>query len=125
MLAHRASFVALVVEDECLLRVAIVDELQADGAHVLEASNGEAALGAVSLEKIDVLFTDIQLAGELNGWDVAESLRMSKPELAVIYTSGNTADRSRQVARSIFVDKPYDCSRIIEACHELLAVQKS
>jgi hypothetical protein len=34
----------------------------------------------------------------------------------VIYTSGNAMDRSRRVAGSLFFDKPYDQSIVIEAC---------
>ena len=94
---------ALVVEDEWLVRSEIVDELKAHGLQVLEASTGEAALNLFDMGRIDLLFTDIQLGGELNGWDVAEALRATWPDLAVIYTSGNSADRSRQVsARPVY-----------------------
>ena len=88
---------------------------------MFEASTGEAALNLHDTSQIDILFTDIQLGGELSGWDVAEALRATWPGLAVIYTSGTSADRSRQVPRGLFFDKPYDASQIVEACHDLLA----
>ena len=50
MLADRTPFVALVVEDEWLVRSEIVDELKAYGLHVLEASSGEAALQSLRYE---------------------------------------------------------------------------
>ena len=56
---------------------------------------------------IDVLFTDIQLAGQLSGWDVAEAFRAVKPEMPVIYASGNTSDWSRAVDNSQVFGKPY------------------
>jgi CheY-like chemotaxis protein len=121
MLAGQTSFVVLVVEDEWLVRNEISSEFNAKGLQVLEAASGEAALDLFGENQIDILFTDIQLKGELSGWDVAEALRASKPDLAVIYTSGNSADRSRQVARGLFFDKPYDTSQIVEACQALLA----
>lgn len=120
MLADRTPFVALVVEDEWLVRSDIVDELKAHGLRVLEASTGEAALNLFDMSRIDLLFTDIQLGGALNGWDVAEALRGMWPDLAVIYTSGNCADRSRQVSGGIFINKPYNASKIAETCNELL-----
>ena len=80
----------------------------------------EAALNLFETDPVDALFTDIQLGGELTGWDIAESLRAMQPDLAVIYTSGNGVDRTRQVSRALFFDKPYDCSRVAEACQELL-----
>ena len=52
---------------------------------------------------IDVLFTDIQLGGRLNGWDVAEAPRAQNPELALIYSSGKSADTARQVSRGLFI----------------------
>jgi CheY-like chemotaxis protein len=121
MLAGRMPFTALVVEDEWILRSEIVEKLKAQGWHVIEASTGEAALNPFDMGQIDILFTDIQLGGELSGWDVAEALRATWPDLAVIYTSGNSADRSRQVSRGLFFDKPYDAFQIVEACHVLLA----
>lgn len=121
MLAGQTPFVVLVVEDEWLVRSEISSEFNAQGLEVLEAASGEAALELFDTSRIDILFTDIELKGELSGWDVAEALRASKPDLAVIYTSGNSADRSRQVSRGLFFDKPYDASQIVEACHELLA----
>ena len=103
MLAGQTPFVVLVVEDEWLVRSEISSEFNAQGLQVLEAASGEAALELFDMSQIDILFTDIQLEGELSGWDVAEALRASKPDLAVIYTSGNSADRSRQVLAGYFL----------------------
>ena len=108
--------VALVVEDDWLLRDDIAMELKSEGWHVVEAVNGEAALDLFDTHSIDVLFTDIQLGGRLNGWDVAEALRAQNPELAVIYSSGKSADRARQVSRGLFFAKPYNLAEIVDAC---------
>ena len=111
------SGVVLVVEDEWLVREEIASQLRDAGWEVLEASTGE---GAVDLLKgslrIDVLVTDIQLAGYLSGWDVAEHFRAAHPDVPVIYASGNTADRSRTVANSLFFSKPYRSAEILKAC---------
>ena len=72
MLAGQTPYIVLVVEDEWLVRSDIVSELSAQGAQVLEASTGEAALNLFETDPVDVLFTDIELGGELNGWDIAE-----------------------------------------------------
>ena len=115
MLADQMWPVALVVEDDWLLRDDIAMELKSEGWHVVEAVNGEAALDLFDTT-IDVLFTDIQLGGCLNGWDVAEALRAQNPELAVIYSSGKSADRARQVSRGLFFAKPYSLAEIVDAC---------
>jgi len=115
-----AARVVLVVEDEAIVRAAIAEELRSCGWHVLEAASGEHALFLVTNNHIDVVFTDIQLAGILSGWEVAEALRATAPAVSVLYTSGNACDPSRQVAGSLFIGKPYASAIIIEACHNLL-----
>jgi CheY-like chemotaxis protein len=87
-------------------------ELKSGGWHVVEAVNGEAALDLFDTHSIDVLFTDIQLGGRLNGWDVAEAPRAQNPELAVIYSSGKSADTARQVSRGLF----FALAEIVDAC---------
>jgi CheY-like chemotaxis protein len=120
MRAGNPSGVVLVVEDEWLVREEIVCQLKAAGWEVLEASTGEGAVGLLEgRQRIDVLVTDIQLAGYLNGWDVAETFRATHPEMPVIYASGNTADKSRTVANSLFFSKPYKSAEILEACRRL------
>jgi hypothetical protein len=69
--------------------------------------------------EIHVVFTDIQLAGQLTGWDVAEQFRAVRPEAAVIYASGNSVDRSRRVGGSLFFDKPYVPAHVVETCRRL------
>ena len=54
------------------------------------------------------MFTDIQLGGQLNGWDVAEAFRRAYPQIRVIYTSGLKTARdecptaSKRLARHWF-----------------------
>ena len=119
MLADEPSPVALVVEDECLLRDDIAMELKSEGWRVVEAASGEDALDLFNTHKIDVLFTDIQLGGALNGWDVAEALRAQDTELEVIYASGKSANSERQVSRGLFFAKPYSLAEIVNACWSL------
>ncbi len=107
-----AARIVLVVEDEALVRAAIADELRSCGWHVLEAASGEHALFLVTNNHIDVVFTDIQLAGILSGWEVAEALRATSPAVSVLYTSGNACDPARQVAGSLFIGKPYESASL-------------
>jgi CheY-like chemotaxis protein len=109
--------VALVVEDDQLLRYVIASALRHDGWIVLETGSGEGALAYLDAgERIDLVFTDVQLASIVNGWDVAEAFRMFSPAVPIIYASGNAADRSRQVVGSRFFDKPYDMAAVVRTC---------
>jgi CheY-like chemotaxis protein len=111
--------VVLVVEDEWLLRDAIVHELRNAGCEVVESGTAEEAIAhARAGRRIDVVFTDIQLVGKLDGWDVAEQFRAVRADVPIIYTSGNSVDRARRVADSLFFDKPYDAAAIVRACRQ-------
>ena len=115
-----ASRVILVVEDEWMVRSLIADELRSAGWEVLETSTAEDALALLrSGHRIHVVFTDIQLAGEMCGWNLAEQFRAAQPDIPVVYTSGNSADRTRSVAGSVFFDKPYRAHEVVEACLRL------
>lgn len=116
-----ASSVILIVEDEWLLREQIADDLRQEGWEVLEASSGEKALTYMGAgQHIDLLMTDIRLAGPLNGWDVAQSYREVEWELPVIYTTANTRDVSRMVPGSFFLGKPIQISALLDTCRNLL-----
>jgi CheY-like chemotaxis protein len=103
-----------------LVRAGIAQSLRDAGWEVLEASTGECALTRLEAEghRIDVLFTDIQLAGHLSGWDVADAFGQAKPYSSIIYTSANGVDRRRQLPGSTFFGKPYAATAIVKACSE-------
>ena len=113
------SRTVLVVEDDALLLYSIAHAFRSDGWLVLEASSGEEAVAHLdAAERVDVVFTDIQLPGPLNGWDVADACRSSRHDMPVIYASGNAADRRRAVVGSHFFGKPYDAASVVTACRQ-------
>jgi CheY-like chemotaxis protein len=123
MCAEPVARVALVVEDEWIVRDLIVSELKAQGWTVAEAATGEDALALLANREVHVLLTDIQLAGIMYGWEVAHAMRAAIPELPVIYASGNTPDPSQRVDGSLFFPKPYDPADVVAACHHLIAAE--
>jgi len=115
----RAS-VVLVVEDEFWVRDTIATSLRDAGFVVVEAESGEAATELCNSEApIDLVFTDINLGGSVSGWDVARSYRTRRPDISVLYTSGDVIDRSRCVRGSAFIAKPYRNIDVMAACRRL------
>ncbi|WP_281684141.1 response regulator [Thalassobaculum salexigens] len=107
----------LIVEDEFLIRLSACETFTEAGFVVLEAESGEQAVEILSDDsQIDVVFTDIRLGGALTGWDVAEEARIKRPDVRVIYASGNAIDPTRNVSGSQFFGKPYDPEVIVDAC---------
>jgi len=117
-----APAVILVVEDDWLLRQAMVSEMRNAGWKVLEASTGEAAMSLPdAVGQIDLVVTDIRLAGEMTGWDVAQCIRSRFSDLPVIYVSGNSVDSARMVSHSTFLGKPCAPTDLMRACRRALA----
>jgi CheY-like chemotaxis protein len=115
-----SHLVVLVVEDEWMLRDAIVHYLQDAGCRVFEAESGEDALAVLDSEQeIDVLLTDIRLNGGMSGWQVGEEVRRRDANIPVIYASAQPVEPPRQVPGSLFFRKPYNPSEILRACEQL------
>ncbi len=57
-----------------------------------------------------MLFTDINLAGEMDGSTLARRVRAQRPDMPIVYCSGRYSPSalSPPVPRSVFVPKPYD-----------------
>ena len=101
----------LIVEDEVLIRSLVADCLSESGFAVHEARTGDEALDLLSSgAEVDVLFTDIELPGSIDGAKLAERARQMRPELSVVYASGavRAGDIRPLVPRSRFMPKPYD-----------------
>ena len=114
--------VILVVEDEWLLRLAIVEALREHGWSVLETSSGEGALGYLrNGEQISLVVTDIQLSGDLDGWEMAAAFRDHSSDLPIIYASGTPRQLDREVPGSVFLKKPLHMDALLGACQKLLA----
>lgn len=78
----------LVVEDEPVVRGLIVDVLGELGYNAIEAADGPKGLEILqSRRRIDLLITDIGLPG-LNGRQVADGARVSRPRLKVLFMTG-------------------------------------
>jgi CheY-like chemotaxis protein len=126
-LAQTRSYgVALLVEDEWLIRADMAAAFEDAGWEVEEASTGEGAIECLrNGQPIDLLVTDIQLAGYLNGWDVAEAARGVRDDFPVIYASGNPVNSKRSVAGSVFLSKPCCGSDVVKTACELARETKS
>jgi CheY-like chemotaxis protein len=101
----------LVVEDEVLIGEMISTALSEGGFDVhLSADAGDALRFLCSGKPIDVLFTDIDLPGEMDGGGLARRARELIPDLPVVYASGKAAGirHTAKVPGSIFLQKPYD-----------------
>jgi CheY-like chemotaxis protein len=110
----------LVVDDEVLSSQLVAEVLCENGFALHAVEDGEEALRYLeSGAAVDVLFTDINLAGRMDGSMLAPEVRAQRPELPIVHCSGHYSPSSLAppVSRSIFVRKPYspaDLCRLLE-----------
>jgi CheY-like chemotaxis protein len=109
----------LVVEDDPFVRLFAVEILEDEGFEVVEAGTGEEGLDRC--HGADLLFTDIRLPGELDGWDVAERCRQRDPDLPVIYATGFSDVAARPVPGSVLFQKPYRAEQLVRTVRKLIA----
>ena len=100
----------LFVEDEFLIREWIAQSLSEQGFAVESATNAADALLHISRTPIDVLLTDINLPGGMDGAALARRAREMRPDLPVIYASAHAAFLSQdtRVPGSVVLPKPYE-----------------
>ena len=114
------ALAVLIVEDDFFVRYDIAGCLCEAGYAVIESESGEEALALCkSGMSIDIIVTDINLGGSASGWDVAKRFRSEKPDVPVVYISGEQFDPERCVPNSVFVAKPYQYIDILSACLRL------
>ena len=114
MTASGALRIAIVVEDEWLVRMEIAEALETAGWTVHEAGSGEEALIlSENQTHVDLLVTDIRLHGPMTGWDVAELYRAVWPQIPVIYASANPSIEARLVPGGVFLGKPTRMTELV------------
>ncbi len=108
-MAHPAT--VLLVEDEVLISHLVAESLSEHGFIVHESPTADEALDYLkSGGEVDVLFTDVNLPGSMNGAELAVQVRRLRPDLPIVYASGRyqPTDIGALVPRSVFVSKPDD-----------------
>ncbi|MEA2793532.1 MAG: hypothetical protein QOI87_912 [Bradyrhizobium sp.] len=105
----------LVVEDEMLLRMRAMDMVEDAGFTGVEAINADDALAILeSRSDIELLFTDIQMPGSMDGLKLAHAVHARWPSIKIILVSGQLklTDHDKPVD-SRFFGKPLDVKQMI------------
>lgn len=104
----------LVVEDEVLLRLEVAEYLRAQGFRVLEAADADEALKLLSSssERIELLFSDVNMPGSTDGLGLARWVRENQPWVEVILTSGNSRPEIKTAWDGVLIEKTYDYAAV-------------
>jgi CheY-like chemotaxis protein len=107
----------LLVEDEFLLCDMIAEALSEHGFKVYAVANAKDALRHLTCgSPCDILLTDINLQGDIDGTTLARLARELRPDLPVVYASGSYTrlEELDAVPGAIFVAKPYNPDKLCE-----------
>ena len=100
--------IALVVEDDVLQRELAVVLLEECEMGVIECENAERALRILAKmgDCVSMIFTDVELAGKIDGLELAYFARQCYPDIHVIVTSGRALTKSLPEGAT-FMAKPW------------------
>jgi two-component system cell cycle sensor histidine kinase/response regulator CckA len=123
-----AAGTVLVVDDEALVRAAVVRTLRLAGYDVLEAANGdEASRAAANRPRVDLLLTDVVMPG-LGGPELATRIRALHPAIRVLFVSGYADSgvvSGGQVSEGVeLMTKPFQPGELLERVAAVLRRQR-
>src|ERR1700683_884124 len=112
----------LIVEDEMLLRMRAVDMVEDAGFTAIEAINADDAIAVLeSRPDVELLFTDIQMPGTMDGLKLAYAVHERWPLIKIILVSGQlklTDDDKPPLSR--FFGKPLDVKQMIAELQDMI-----
>ena len=111
--------VILIAEDETTIRFLATEFLTDAGFTVIEAEHSAEALAILLLHKIDLVFTDINMPGDMKGDYLADWLLINHPGMPVLLTSGDVRPKIATLYRR-FISKPYQLSEVEQHIRQLL-----
>ena len=118
----------LVVEPDILVRTTIAEYLRDCGYKVLEGATGQDVMTVLGSElKIDVVFAEVQLSGDVDGFAVAQWVRQNHPKVDVILTSGVTgaAEKAGDLCDDGPLEKPYHPQEVVRRINILRERQRT
>jgi DNA-binding NtrC family response regulator len=118
----------LVVEDEVLVRMPIAQYLRDCGYKVIEAANADEAIAVLSHKEtvVDVVFTDIDMPGALDGFGLAKWVREHRHGVDVILagTLPRTIEQAEELCEEGPLPKPYEAQTVHLHIRRLLTARK-
>jgi CheY-like chemotaxis protein len=96
------------VEDDDTVAALVEPLIEQLGYRAVRVSSAQDALDLLaSGEKFDLIFSDIMMAGELNGLQLARLLRERDPDLPIVLTTGYSPAVETAAAEFPLLKKPY------------------
>ena len=120
-----AGETVLLVEDNNEVRQVTSSRLAELGYHVIESESGPEAVKALqSGETIDIVFSDIVMAGGMSGFEVAQWVMTNRPGMKILLASGFAEDAARGQEKHLadlkIMRKPYSRADLARTLRQIL-----
>jgi GAF domain-containing protein/anti-sigma regulatory factor (Ser/Thr protein kinase) len=114
----------LVIDDDDDVRQLVSDALTAQGHTVTTASGGREGLMHLQTVRYDLVITDLGMP-DLNGWEVARAVKVSRPDTPVLLLTGwaDVVDPSAGRGVEGIIKKPFDVKILATAVSDALAIR--
>jgi DNA-binding NtrC family response regulator len=127
--APTAQETVLIVEDEVLIRIPIAQYLRDCGYKVIEVANADEAMAVLTHREtvVDIVFSDIEMPGSVDGFGLAKWIRENRHGMNVILAG--TVPRSVNAAKDLCdkgpIPKPYEAHVVHDHIRRLLTARSA
>jgi two-component system, response regulator PdtaR len=121
MTSERTIPVILIVEDEALVRLSAVGMLEDAGFRMIEAVNSGEALELLAADSdVQLLFTDVNMPGIMDGLALARRVHDRWPHIGIMVASAKQVRQPEELPPgSRFEQKPYSSDSVVRHAREL------
>jgi response regulator RpfG family c-di-GMP phosphodiesterase len=122
------SRTVLVLDDDVLVRMPVVQFLRDCGHRVVEAASTDEAIAILQKADVpvDVMLSEVNIPGSMNGFGFAQWARSVRPELKILLAA--TPERTVRNAAELCevgptLKRPYDHKLVLDRIKRLLAAR--
>jgi DNA-binding response OmpR family regulator len=119
-----ADATVIVVEPDVLVRMVVAKYLRGCGFKVIEATEANDVWEAINSGiRVDVVFAEVRLPGNTDGFSLARLLRERHPDVDVILTSSpeSAGEKSKELCNEGPIGKPYSPEDVTARIRALIA----
>jgi CheY-like chemotaxis protein len=127
MQAERTCRTILVVDDNPPILYCVRRILERAGYFVLTSQSGDHALNVIERDepKVDLILTDIVMAGSIDGLTLAAKIRQREAKLPVLFITGSLSENDVYAAaiarKKLLLRKPFSPDQLVEFVDSHLA----
>jgi CheY-like chemotaxis protein len=112
--------IAVVVDDEPLILMGTSEMISEAGYTVVEATSADEAYSFLKQHhSVQLVFTDVQMPGKLDGFDLARKVADNWPQICIIVASGASTPREGDLPANVeFLSKPFSKQTVEDVLRE-------